>query len=144
MINAALIDCPTAYVLETGVHVLLAEEEYPDIESDSPLLDRVTPDGRTHRERFAEMLRDLERLHRGWLPDERELASAPCLAAWQAVSVFGSRLPLTTGVVDAHPVLIGPAIVTSPVVAFDGATLSWVRTMSRFYQLEPRSQRRKD
>jgi hypothetical protein len=139
--DARLIEWPAAYVLRSGVHILLAREEYPDIEIDSPLLNRVTPDGRTHRERFADMLRDLARLHGGWLPNEHELADAPCLAAWQAVSVFGSRLPLITGVVDAHPVLIGPAIVTSPVVAFDGAKFGWVRTMSRLYRLERPFQR---
>jgi hypothetical protein len=136
MHDARLIEWPTAYVLEAGVHILLAREEYPDIEIDSPLLDRLTPDGRTHRKRLADMLHDLERLHDGWVPDERELASAPCLAAWRAIHVFGSRLPAIAGVVDAHPVLTGPVIVTSPVVAYDGRTFGWVRTMSRLYRLD--------
>lgn len=136
MINDALIDCPTAYVFHNGVHILLAREEYPDIEIDGPLLNRLTPDGRTHRERLADMLHDLERLHEGWLPEERDLVEAPCLASWRAIHVFGSRLPAIAGIVDAHPVLPGPVIVTSPVVAYDGRTFGWVRTMSRFYRLD--------
>lgn len=141
MHDAQLIESPTAYVLEAGVHILLAREEYPDIEIDSPLLNRLTPDGRTHRKRLADMLHDLERLHDGWVPDERDLVDARCLSAWRAIHVFGSRLPAVAGVVDAHPVLNGPVIVTSPIVALDSATVSWVRTMSRFYQLERPSHR---
>jgi hypothetical protein len=131
-----MIDCTPAYIVSDDVHILLAREDYPETAAHSPLLDRLTPDGRTHRKRLADMLHDLERLHAGWVPDERDLAGAPCLSAWRSVRPFGSRLPVLTGVIEAHPVLAGPLIVTSPVVAHDGRTFRWVRTISRFYRLD--------
>jgi len=136
MPGTPLIDCPAAYLLENGVRILLAREEYPDIDVDSPLLDRLTPDGRSHRARLAEMRDDLERLHAGWLPDERDLADAPSLSDWRSVTIFGARLPSLVGSIRNHPVLTGPSVLTSAVVAYDGACFAWARTISRIYALD--------
>lgn len=131
-----LIDCPAAYLLANGVRILLAREEYPATDVDTPLLDRLTPDGRSHRVRLAEMRDDLERLHAGWLPGARDLADAPRLAAWRSVRVFGGRLPSLAGTIRNHPVLAGPTVLTSAVVAYDGAGFAWARTISRIYALD--------
>lgn len=130
------IECPAAYVLPNGVRILLAREEYPRTDVDTPLLDRLTPDGRTHRTRLVEMRRDLERLHAGWFPDERDLADVPRLAAWRSVGAFGARLPSLFGFIRDHPALAGPTVLTSAVVAYDGAGFTWARTISRFYRLD--------
>jgi len=82
------------------------------------------------------MQRDLERLHAGWFPDERDLDAAPRLSAWRSVDAFGSRLPSLFGLIQDHPALSGPTVLTSAVVAYDGAGFTWARTISRFYSLD--------
>lgn len=130
-----VIDAPGAETLPGGVRILLAREDYPVLDLDTPLLDLATPDGRNRRERLAEMLRDLDRLRGGWLPSKHDLAAAPRLAQWRSVEIFGSRLTALFGRCEGHPVLGSRPIMTWPLVAFDGESHLWARTVSRFYSL---------
>jgi hypothetical protein len=130
-----LIDARAAEALSGGVRILLATADYPVLELDTPLLDLATPDGRRQRERLAEMLRDLDRLRGGWVPSNHDFDAAPRLTHWRSVEIFGSRLPALFGLCEGHPVLGSRAIMTSPMVAFDGESYRWARTVSRFYRL---------
>ena len=99
-------------------------------------LDASSQDGRQHRERLRAMVVDLERLNAGWLPNLADLASAPLLSPWRLEWTDRAGLPWLVGSSKGHPYLSdGRTVATSYVVALDGWTGLWARTISRFYKL---------
>ena len=90
--------------------------------------------GGTQRERLDRAQAALTRLSAGWVPDDKELRSAPVLKAWV---VHGSPPHFFfAGSVTGHPLILdGRWCVTSPVIAYDGLLGGWIRTVSRWYRL---------
>jgi hypothetical protein len=87
------------------------------------------------QKRFRDLHRDRDLLESGWTPKEGDIADAPVIGNWIAVS-RGGELALV-GVVAGHPRLRGlRRIVTSPLVAID-IDAGWARTEGRFYRLGP-------
>lgn len=120
--------------LPNGVIIWPQVMTTPDLPSE--FFDASSKQGRQDGERFKAMLADLERLQAGWLPDLADLASAPLLSCWSLKTPDRAGLPYLVGFSRGHPhIRDGRIIVTSSVVALDGPTHLWARTISRFYKL---------
>lgn len=77
---------------------------------------------------------DLERIRTGWRPLPDDLRTAPILDYW-ILHRLDSPLAWFEGIVSGHPEIAdGHHAITSAVIALD-LSLTWVRTVSRFYRL---------
>jgi hypothetical protein len=97
-------------------------------------------DDPTMRERVLALQYDQQRLLTGWRPSPFDLHEAPSIAPDMIFVTSGDQCDLINlaGFVKNVPTG-GPdrRRVTSLIVAFDAAKFEWVRTLSRFYRLEP-------
>lgn len=122
-----LIKCSGVVVTEAPI--------LPPILANSEILERRTPDGRTHRERFSEAQRAIGLLAQGWRPSDSELQHAPFLAEWQPIMLPTGDIFLL-GFVTGHPhIRNGKFCSTSPLIAYDARLAEWARTVSRWYRL---------
>lgn len=85
--------------------------------------------------RLEAALAAYDRLIAGVPPDRDELDAAPLITGWRRVTV-PSVEPALLGAVTGHPLVEGPRIVTSRLIALD-PTAGWARTVSRLYRLAP-------
>jgi hypothetical protein len=83
--------------------------------------------------RFRALLRDMERILEGVLPETLVSEEPPLLDRW----LLGNMLtPALVGLSTGHPALpgINRPIATSPVLLMS-ADMSWARSLSRWYRL---------
>lgn len=80
--------------------------------------------------RLRTLLNDLEQIASGYQPGA-ELLNAPFLDDYAATFRLD---PCLTGMVQGHPMVRGPAVLTSPLWAY-APDFGWARTLSRFYRL---------
>lgn len=85
--------------------------------------------------RWEGALAAYDQLVGGAPPDPDDLAAAPILHGWRRVIVPVAEAALV-GRVSGHPRLPSSRIVTSRLLALDGAA-GWARTLSRLYRLGP-------
>jgi hypothetical protein len=117
----------------TGVIVMDRPVLPPEL-AKSPLLDEMSLDGRTQRERFSKAQRVLDRLAAGWRPSDVKLQDAPTLTNWRILVL--RRKIILGGIVHGHPhIADGHACLTSPMIAIDAVLARWARTVSRWYVL---------
>lgn len=137
-LTRGLITLTTPLRLPTGVLLLAEPWREPEVNEEQPQARAAPgPQVRPPADQHAALAADLERLHSGWTPDEACLDEAPVLSAWRIVQHEGEALPSLLGLSTDHPCL-GPGrrrVLTSNIVAFDGAGELWARTLSRFYRL---------
>ncbi len=91
-------------------------------------------------QRVVSIEQDQQRLLAGWRPTSFDLETAPSIAPDTLFVTSGDecRLINLAGFVKNVPGA-GPdrRRVTSLIVAFDAARFEWIRTLSRFYRLDP-------
>jgi hypothetical protein len=91
-------------------------------------------------QRMSLLEQDQQRLLAGWRPNSRDLADAPSITPDTLFVTSGDECRLinlagfVTNVPGGSP---DRRRVTSLVVAFDAARFEWIRTLSRFYRLDP-------
>ncbi len=71
-------------------------------------------------------------------PAPTDLADAPELSAWSVVTYPGEENIRLAGRVRGHPVIEGPTVTTSPLLALDegDGRAGWARTLSRWYRVD--------
>jgi hypothetical protein len=67
-------------------------------------------------------------------PSEQDLEEAPYLEIWSPFLNERTSTIHLVGRVSGHPYIRGPYMATSPLKGMDG-TMSWARTLSRWYRL---------
>ena len=79
-------------------------------------------------------------------PGPADLADAPEVSAWSVVTYPGEDNIRLAGRVRGHPVIEGPTVTTSPLLALDegDGRAGWARTLSRWYQVDVTSFRPAD
>ncbi len=114
--------------------LLLDPQQLVPKDRDAPWLLRETADGWTQGRRLELARADLERIRTGWRPSPDDLRTAPILDQW-ILHRLDSPLAWFEGIVSGHPAIAdGHHATTSAAVALD-LSLTWVRTVSRFYRL---------
>ncbi|MDT3684960.1 MAG: hypothetical protein RO009_07955 [Pseudorhodoplanes sp.] len=133
--NSYLLTPPGMRLIKCNGVVITEAPVMPPGLADSEILERRTPEGRTHRERFCEAQKTINMLAQGWRPSASELQHAPNLSAWQPVMLpIGDIILL--GFVTGHPYIRdGKFCSTSPLIAYDAQLAEWARTVSRWYRL---------
>ena len=79
-------------------------------------------------------------------PDPADLADAPEVGVWSVVTYPGEDNIRLAGRVRGHPVIEGPTVTTSPLLALDegDGRAGWARTLSRWYRVDVASFRPAD
>jgi hypothetical protein len=84
------------------------------------------------RESVLAALADRDRLIKGWLPGDAELAGAPLLEDWMIER--GNGVHYRIGAVTGHPNIQNGLTTTSAVVVMSKQE-GWARTANRWYRL---------